>query len=203
MNSQVVGILLAAGAATRFGGHKLLARLSDGTPIAVAAAQSLAAAVDRAVAVVRPQDRELAGRLAAAGVEPLACAQAGEGMAASLACGVRRAAAAHGWVIALADMPFIRPPTTAAIARRIGAAHPIVAPVYRGRRGHPVGFYREAGAELTTLQGNRGGAELLRRHWGCITWVPVHDPGIHIDIDSPRDLELYGGMSGHHLPAAH
>ena len=63
----IVGILLAAGSASRFGGDKLLAPLSDGMQVGVAALRNLAAAVDAVVAVVRPGDDALAAALAARG----------------------------------------------------------------------------------------------------------------------------------------
>ena len=67
MHGPIVGVLLAAGSASRFGGEKLLAPLPDGTPIGVAALEHLAAAVDSVVAVVRPHDAPLAAALAARG----------------------------------------------------------------------------------------------------------------------------------------
>ncbi len=59
----IVGVLLAAGSATRFGGDKLLAPLVDGAPIGVAALRNLGPAVDVVLAVVRPGDNALAAAL--------------------------------------------------------------------------------------------------------------------------------------------
>ena len=64
-DGPIVGILLAAGSATRFGGDKLLAKMPGDTPIGVATLKNLAAAVDAVVAVVRPGDDALATVLAA------------------------------------------------------------------------------------------------------------------------------------------
>ena len=58
--APIVGILLAAGSASRFGGGKLLATLPDGTAVGVAALRNLLAAVDAVIAVVRPGDDVLA-----------------------------------------------------------------------------------------------------------------------------------------------
>jgi CTP:molybdopterin cytidylyltransferase MocA len=57
---RICGILLAAGAAKRFGGGKLLHPLPDGTPLGVAAARNLAMALPGVLAVVRPGDSALA-----------------------------------------------------------------------------------------------------------------------------------------------
>ena len=71
---RIVGVLLAAGAGARFGGAKLLAPLpapshgvGAGTPIGVAAATHLMAALNDVVAVVRPRDHMLQAALADTG----------------------------------------------------------------------------------------------------------------------------------------
>ena len=185
---MIVGILLAAGESRRFGSRKLLHPLADGTPIGVRSAAKLAGAVDRAIAVVSPDDGELIDRLVRTAVELCACPQAHEGMGSSLGCGVRAAADADGWVIALADMPFVLPATIAAVTQALRAGAPIVAPVYRGERGHPVGIAREYFAELAALTGDVGAKGILRRDRARIVLLPVDDPGVHRDIDTPKDL---------------
>jgi molybdenum cofactor cytidylyltransferase len=190
-----VGILLAAGRGTRFGGHKLLHPLPDGTPLGVASARALCAALDRVVAVVRADDAELAAALRAAGCETVVCARAEEGMGASLACGVTAARDATGWVIALADMPFIRPATIAAVATTVARGAAIAAPVLPdGQRGHPVGFAASWGEALCALGGDRGARDLLQAHGNELTQIPSADPGCVADVDSLADL---AGACGH------
>lgn len=184
----LTGILLAAGASRRFGSNKLLAPLADGTPLAVAAARVLVAAVPKALAVVRPGDRFLASLLAAEGLEIVECADAQRGMGFSLAAGVAAAPAAAGWLIALADMPYIKESTVARLAAELAAGATLVAPVYRGRRGHPVGFGRGYRAELLALRGDRGARAILDRSLALLTPIAVDDPGVLYDVDWPADL---------------
>lgn len=80
MADEIVGILLAAGSGSRFGSDKLLHRLPDGRPLALAAAQNLRAACPRVLAVVRPGHDELAGLLAEAGCRVVVCPEAHLGM---------------------------------------------------------------------------------------------------------------------------
>src|SRR6266542_1796084 len=65
----IVGVLLAAGRGTRFGGDKLLARLSSGDlpgePVGVVALRHLRMALPDVIAVVRPDDHALAAELGA------------------------------------------------------------------------------------------------------------------------------------------
>lgn len=189
----VTGILLAAGVGARFGAHKLLAPLADGTPLAVAAARPLRRAVDEALAVVRPGDAELAALFRAEGLGVIECAQAGQGMGHSLGAGVAALPEAAGWVIALADMPYIKDATIASVARAVAAGALLAAPFHRERRGHPVAFSAGLRAELVALEGDRGARELLVRHAGMLTRIDVDDPGILLDVDTPADLASVAG----------
>ena len=188
----IVGILLAAGRGSRFdpagARNKLLQTLPGGEPVAAASARALLAAVQRVVAVVRPEDSATADLLRGMGCDVVACADAGSGMAASLACGVRHAQVAAGWLIALADMPFVRPATMAALAREVGLVGPvsIAAPMLNGQRGNPVAFGRAHLPALLALQGDQGARGILKNN--PVNEVAVDDPGILQDIDTPSDI---------------
>jgi molybdenum cofactor cytidylyltransferase len=184
----IVGILLAAGSATRFGGDKLLARLEDGTPVGVAALNNLAGVVDVVVAVVRPDDDVLAGLLSAQGARVSACPDSAEGMGASLRWGVRASPLAAAWIIALADMPWIAPQTIARVTDALRAGALLAAPRVRGTRGHPVGIAARFYAELVDLSGDEGAKNLVSAHAASLQWIDVDDPGILCDVDIPGDL---------------
>ncbi len=187
MISNIVGVLLAAGRGERFGSHKLLARLPNGTAIGVAAARNLIDALPNCVAVLRPGDEILASLLAAEGLRIVVNPNADGGMGTSLACGVA-AAEADGWVIALADMPAIRPATIQAVAEAIAAGAELAAPVFHGERGHPIGFARRFRAALTALDGDRGGRDILAQYSKELRLIEVEDPGVLVDIDREDDI---------------
>ncbi len=200
MAEGVRGILLAAGYSKRFGSNKLLQALPAGSPgagvpIAVASARRLLEALPGSIAVVRPRAQKLAGLLRDAGCHTVVCKGAAEGMGTSLAAGVRAASDAHGWIVTLADMPFIRPDTIRLIANVLKEGALIAAPSYRGERGHPVGFARRFYEELSQLQGDQGARELLERHADWVTLYDTDDPGILRDIDRPSDLPSAAGGS--------
>jgi molybdenum cofactor cytidylyltransferase len=186
---KIIGILLAAGSATRFGSDKLLHALPQGVPIAVQAARHLKGELERVVAVVRPGATELQKLLSEEGVETVVCESAHEGMGASLACAVRAAGEAGGCLVALADMPFIRPETIRRVAERLEAGAAIVAPAWRGRRGHPVGFGPRFRSELERLGGDAGARELLDAQPASLELLDCDDPGVVRDVDTPADLE--------------
>ncbi len=184
----IVGILLAAGSGSRFGGDKLLHPLADSTPLGLAAARRLAPACDRALAVVRPGSDALAERLTAEGYEVVVSAAAVHGMGHSLAAGVRASPGAAGWIVALADMPFVAPASCIRVAAGLRAGGSIVVPEYLGRRGHPVGFARQWGERLSALTGDEGARRILAAFPDAIVHCEVGDPGILRDVDRVRDL---------------
>jgi molybdenum cofactor cytidylyltransferase len=185
-DGPIVGILLAAGSATRFGSDKLLEKIAGDTPIGVAALKNLVAAVDTVVAVVRLGDDALATMLGAHGVRVTACPRAAEGMGESLAWGVRAAPVAAAWLIALADMPWVQPATIGRVRDALCQGASIVAPTWQGARGHPVGFADAFYAELIALSGDAGAKTILARH--NIALVATEDAGVLRDVDTPRDL---------------
>lgn len=184
---RVAGILLAAGAGTRFGGDKLLARLPDGTAVGRRACANLVSALTDVIAVVRPGDEKLAAELAAAGAQVTVCHDADAGMGASLAHGVAAVGDTDAVIIALADMPWIRRDTFEAVAAELRGGELLVVPRYRGRRGHPVGFGREHLQALAALGNDRGARDLIA-HAARLHWIDVDDPGVLRDVDVPGDL---------------
>ena len=189
---KIVGLLLAAGSATRFGSDKLRHALPHGVAIAVQAARHFLAEVKPVIAVVRAGSDEFARALEAEGCDVVVCENAAEGMGASLACAARAAARlypeADGYLIALGDMPFVRPSSIAAVRDALAGGAPLAAPYFRARRGHPVAlsgtFYRQ----LLALRGDTGAKQLLADNAPRLVKVPVGDPGVIRDIDTPGDL---------------
>jgi molybdenum cofactor cytidylyltransferase len=184
---MIAGVLLAAGAGTRFGGRKLLYPLSSGTSVGVAALSNLQSALPRVVSVVRPGDDELRLLLGKEGVSIIECAEADRGMGHSLAAGVAAALDADGWVIALGDMPHVRPDTIRAVAQALEEGAELVVPVFAGQRGHPVGFGRRFRDDLLALSGDAGARAVLTTHASAVHQLETDDPGVVQDVDTPAD----------------
>ncbi len=187
----MVGILLAGGSSKRFGADKLLHRLPDGTPIAVASATRLLAVCPHSLSVLRSGQCELRRMLIDLGVDVRVDPESERGLGSRLAYAVRATPAAAGWLVALADMPFLKTSSVQAVATALGNGAEIAAPVQLGRRGHPVGFSRRWFAELSSLQGDIGARQILDQHARSITLIDVDDPGVLLDIDTPDDLQMH------------
>ena len=193
---RYVGILLAAGAGSRFSdgvgavGGKLLHPL-DGVAIGVRAARNLLAAGLAVTAVVRPGSDALQRLLQHEGVAVTVCAAtaAAEGMGVSLAHAIAHTRDAAGWIVALADMPRVRPDTIRQVAAALAQEALMAAPEYHGERGHPVAFSARLRSELLALRGDEGARTVLARHREHLQRIVCDDPGVVYDIDRRADLQ--------------
>lgn len=186
----IVGILLAAGRSQRFGSDKRLQPLADGVPMALAAARKLAAACQRTIVVVRPDDTELTRLLTDAGLEAVVCPNAALGMGHSLAAGVAASADAAGWLVGLADMPYIQPASYRAVIDAMQGGAGLVRAFYGARPGHPVGFAAGHRDALLALTGDQGGKAILEAHPAMLVPCRVDDPGVLHDVDRPGQIAL-------------
>lgn len=184
------GILLAAGFGRRFDPagtrNKLLEKMPDGRTVAWRSARTLAAGLPNSIAVVRPGLPELAEELRRGGCKVIESAEAEAGMGAALRAGVAASPDARGWVVALADMPWLSMELVRAVALTITSRDTIAAPWRDGQRGHPVGFGAAWREELLKLDGDEGARVLLKSQ--PVTRILTEDDGAFRDIDMPGDL---------------
>lgn len=186
-------ILLAAGYARRFGSDKRRHALGDGTPLLISSLRLYAGAFPQLIVVLRPEDHALAEAVErdrpGGHVRAVPCPDARHGMGHSLACGAR-AAAGWSWsyaFVALADMAWVRPHTLKQLveAMETAGAGAVVQPVHQGRPGHPVGFGADCLPHLAALTGDEGARSLVRDAGERLVRVPVDDPAVLEDLDTP------------------
>ena len=197
-STNVAAIVLAAGESRRFGADKLLHPLTLHGKTLPLAAHSLLPWVEtftHITVVVKPAAEifcralETAlGTTCAAKLRWIICADADQGLASSLICGVQANALAAGWLIGLADMPAV--PAIAISSVRNALLHDaeLAAPFCNGSRGHPVGFSAHYYNELLGLSGDTGAKRLLERDQNKIVQIVIEDAGILTDIDTSADL---------------
>ncbi len=187
-SDPIFGILLAAGSSTRFGGFKLMHPI-DGMPMCEKSALAMKAALGAVLVAVRPGSPCVPTLSGQSGIQVLECGRAAEGMGGTLADALAALPTpAGGYVVALADMPFMQPDSIRLVAAALRGGASLVAPVYRGQRGHPVGLAAAHRAELLALTGDSGARAILKREEARITLIEVDDPGVVRDIDTPADL---------------
>ncbi len=180
-------IVLAAGLATRFGSDKRVAHLADGRRMINATVTNARDSGLPLLVCLRTHDHQLAAELVAPGITCLQCHRADEGMGATLAEGIRHTEKWDGALIALADMPWIKPDSYERVAAAL-TRNVIVQPHYGDKAGHPVGFGADFFPALTKLSGDAGGRQLLHAHAQRVQPLQVDDPAIRRDVDRPDDL---------------
>lgn len=191
---RVGGVLLAAGTSSRFGErNKLLATL-DGDPLVRRAAQSLVdAGLDPVVVVVGHEADRVIAALDGLDVDFVTNDAYETGQASSVRAGISTLLQANrpvdAAVIALGDMPFVRPETietmTQAYATEVGDA---LAAAHQGVRGNPVLFDRRFFEDLADVSGDTGGKTILLTS-DASACIDVDDPGVRRDVDEPMDLD--------------
>lgn len=187
---MIYGILLAAGSSTRYGNNKLLEKLSDGQTIIEKSGSKLIACVDKAIAIVRVGDIELAARLDTLGFEILFCQNSYLGMGTSLSIAVKNIQVAQGFIVCLGDMPFIQRETIEKVVMLLRQNKSIVVPYYKGNRGHPVGFNCKFKKEISQLSGDIGAKNIINKYSKELYTYDCNDIGILLDIDRKEDLIL-------------
>ena len=97
-------------------------------------------------------------------------------------------------LICLADMPMIQSTTIDQILRQsainsLSSEHASAfMPVFNGQHGHPVLLHPELFDLILDIQGDTGARILLKTHADQVCEIPVNDPGILRDIDTPGQL---------------
>lgn len=199
--SEVTGILLAAGSSKRMGKeNKLLARVDGRAMVARSADTALASRLSGLVAVTGHDGDRVAAALPTGRISRVHNAEHQEGMGRSLSEGVAALPeSCDAVMVLLGDMPGIGKETLDLL---IAAHNPlegrgIIIPTHQGRRGHPILLDRRFFPDMAALAGDRGAREIISQHEEWVAEIPVDDPAILVDFDTPEAL----AAAGHSLSA--
>jgi nicotine blue oxidoreductase len=186
MGTGFGGVVLAAGAGSRYGRPKALVTWHGRLLVERAAETLVAAGCDDVVVVLgaaAERVRAAAPRLPRTVENP----DWATGMASSLRTGLAALAGgpAAAAVVLLVDMPGVTPD---AVRRVAALADPQALAIggYAERRGHPVLLGRDHWAGVAaTATGDRGARDYLRTHHQLVRVVPVDDVADDRDLDLP------------------
>jgi len=199
---QVAAIVLAAGGSRRMGDvNKLLVEI-DGAPMVARVTETLLATEARPIVVVTGHDE---ARVRAAVIEHLGDRVRArppalrfvsnpawaEGMSTSLRAGLAELGEdTDGALVCLGDMPRLRAAHVEALLAAFDPAdgRGICVPMVGERRGNPVLWAARYFAEMRLLEGDVGARALLAKYAGAVYRVPVDDPGVLLDVDTPEAL---------------
>lgn len=187
---RIFAVILAAGRSRRMGTrNKLLLEVAGVPLVQGVVSAALASTCDGVVVVTGHQADAVARAVAGSSVQLVHCDRYAEGLSASLAAGV---AALPGdcdaALICLGDMPKVTPAHMDAL---IDAFDPVegravCVPTFQGKRGNPVLWGRQFFAELVNIRGDTGARHLIGEYADAVCEVPMPDPGVLTDIDSPQ-----------------
>ena len=179
---RTAAVILAAGASTRFGSPKPLARIGDRTMLATVIDLARESGLDPIVAVVP------AGIAVPPDAVPVVNTQPEAGLSRSLRMGIAAVPVeADGAVILLGDQPTLAAATVRAVLEAARRGGQVIAARANGRLGPPVLVTRDAFGLVLDAIGDEGLRSILLNHPELVTPVEVraHAP----DIDTPADLE--------------
>ncbi len=188
-HQKIACVLLAAGAATRFGGGKLTTML-DGMYLGVHAARTLASIeFGHFVAVCNPADKDLCAAYTKLGFEIVANDQPENGQSQSLRLGIETLAAHQtiGIMVALADMPFVTVLHLNSLLTEFKKSDQLqpVASFNGSVLMPPAIFPFKAYADIIALSGDQGA-----RHYLNDAVQVIGNKNMLADIDRPEDLRL-------------
>jgi molybdenum cofactor cytidylyltransferase len=191
VHEPVAGIILAAGASTRYGQPKQLldwkgkpfvravtrtaldAGLSPVIVVTGAYAENIEDAVqDLQAMIVRNNDwQQGQGSSIKAAMHKL-----GESL---------QTVQAGSAIFLLADQPQVTASILwALVEKHAEALYPIVAPMVMDRRANPVLFDRVTFSDLSALEGDVGGRAVFHKH--RVEYLPWHDERLLLDVDTPE-----------------
>jgi molybdenum cofactor cytidylyltransferase len=188
-SGPIAGIVLAAGASTRLGRNKLFVEL-DGEPLIRRAVRRAIDAGLAPVFVVLGHDADRA-RAALAGLacDPVVNEDYRRGVNSSVRAGISAAGAASAAVVILADMPLVTSAMIATLADRYRAGDaPLVVSDYGGVNAPPMLYDRSLFGELSSMEGEGCGKQVVKRHRGEAVVVSWPETAL-ADLDVPDDYE--------------
>ena len=187
--SHVAAVILAAGSSSRFGRPKQLLDW-DGRPLILSAVDTAwAAGLNPVIVVLGAFADEIEPVLSSRPIQIQRNYHWTEGISSSIRTGV---STLPGDVDAAVFIPGDQPLLTSGflqdlVHRYAETGKSIVIPRdVEGQRGNPVLFDRKFFSELSHLSGDAGGRRLFDKYPDEITYQPVTDASVLMDVDTPE-----------------
>jgi molybdenum cofactor cytidylyltransferase len=190
MRMSIVGIVLAAGAASRMGRNKLLLDLEGEPLLRRTTRRALEAGLDGVLVVLGHEADEARAALASLPCTPVLNPAWAEGMNTSLSAGVAALPpGSEAAVLLLADMPFVDSSMIRAVVdrwRETGA--PVVASRYGAVPAPPTLYARVLFEALQGGAGDGRGRQVVKAQGDRALFVDW-PPSALADLDEPEDVE--------------
>ncbi|MCA9076422.1 MAG: nucleotidyltransferase family protein [Planctomycetaceae bacterium] len=191
---RLFALIPAAGHSRRMGQPKLLLPFGETTVIGRLIDVLQSADIADICVLVRPDDQPLAEEVERCGATVIQPDEAPPEMRVSVELLLDAIKQRHaptdndGWLLIPGDHPLLTPQTlTQLVTKWQDDPTSITLPTHNGRRGHPTIFPWSLAAHVAELPNDVGVNHLLKDGRTEIREVPVNDPMIHLDLDTPED----------------
>ena len=191
---MISGIILAAGESRRMGSPKALLRSQGKTFIERICVAFLTAGVDELIVVLGAHADKLHQAIPAhPRLRTVVNPRYFQGQLSSLMTGIGALASdSEAAIVNLVDHPLITAETVKALISSFRADPlPILIAAYNGKRGHPVLFASQVYGEILAAPLDQGAKVVVRNDPSRVRELPLDDPGILADIDTPEDYRRF------------
>lgn len=194
---MINAIILAAGQSKRMGSLKALLKFRDETFLQHIVSVLRSSNVDRITVVLGVHADKIRRSVDLSAVTVVMNRDYEQGQLSSLVAAIDATPQnTHAILVALTDMPFITQETVNRIVRRFTQTQsPIIVPVLRGKRGHPVLFANSVFDDLRNAPRDQGARYVLHSNEDKVLEVSVTDEGIVTSIDTPDDYQSHLGAN--------
>jgi molybdenum cofactor cytidylyltransferase len=186
---MIAAIVLAAGSSQRMGRPKALLRLRGATFLETVVVACEAAGLNRRVVVLGPDADKILPNIDLHGSHVVRNTQPSTGPIGSIRLALETIVnhPVDGVLVWHVDRPHIALATVNQLLDRFRDSDAaIVLPEFEGKRGHPVLFRRTVFSELVEAPDGKGARGVVRADPSRVSVVPVPDPAVLEDIDTPE-----------------
>ena len=186
---MIAATILTAGLSSRMGFPKALLRYRGRTFLQGILDATGALGISRRIVVVGPDPGRILSEHELRGVTVVTNAEIAAGPIGSIRAAVEavRVHPVDGLLVWPVDYPHVTVDTVQTLIDRFRAGGAeIVVPGFEGKRGHPVVFGRAVFPELEAASPPEGARDVVRAHPERVAVVPVEDPAVLDDLNTPE-----------------
>ncbi|MDI6779411.1 MAG: nucleotidyltransferase family protein [Bacteroidota bacterium] len=197
MNSNIYGVILAAGESTRMGSSKALLKIGDKTFLEFVVGRIKSAGVSKIIAVLGHNAEKIISQTNCPDVKFIINENYQKGQLSSIQAGINSLPEdAEAAIIFPVDRPLVTSElVNKLIQKYLETKAPVVVPIFGAKRGHPIIFSSNVFKEILRAPEDVGARAVVWAHHNEVAEVQTSEEGILINIDT---LEMYSKyVNGH------